>query len=174
MPGLSGQVYDDDLPYTTLSYANGQGYHYHNLAFADQVVRRDLTPEAEDAKSFEYFPTSSAELDSETHGGDDVAIFANGPMAHLFHRTHEQAYIAHVMAFSACIGPYASDPRRCRDTGEVHFNPHIYNMNAVDPISGSGTTSGTETTTMTDQTVIVVAIVAFILNSPARVWAGGF
>ena len=43
---------------------------------------------------------------SETHGGDDVGIYAQGPMAHLIHSSHEQSYIAHVMAFAACF----SDP----------------------------------------------------------------
>ncbi|XP_066940907.1 alkaline phosphatase-like [Macrobrachium rosenbergii] len=28
-----------------------------------------------------------------------------GPMSHLFHRTHEQHYVAHVMAYAACVGP---------------------------------------------------------------------
>ena len=44
-------------------------------------------------------------LSSETHGGDDVAIFAIGPQAHLFQGVYEQHYIAHVMAYAACIGP---------------------------------------------------------------------
>jgi hypothetical protein len=29
----------------------------------------------------------------ETHGGDDVGIWAAGPMAHLFHGTHQQTHI---------------------------------------------------------------------------------
>jgi alkaline phosphatase len=33
----------------------------------------------------------------------------SGPFAHFFHSVHEQNYIAHVMAYSACIGPYKSD-----------------------------------------------------------------
>jgi len=36
-------------------------------------------------------------LKSETHGGEEVAIYARGPMAHLFHGTHEQNYIARVI-----------------------------------------------------------------------------
>lgn len=40
----------------------------------------------------------------ETHGGEDVAVFAKGPMAHLLHGVHEQNYIPHVMAYAACIG----------------------------------------------------------------------
>lgn len=43
-------------------------------------------------------------LRHETHGGEDVAIFARGPMAHLLHGVHEQNYIPHVMAYAACIG----------------------------------------------------------------------
>lgn len=43
---------------------------------------------------------------SETHAGEDVAIFARGPQAHLVHGVQEQNYIAHVMAFAGCLEPY--------------------------------------------------------------------
>lgn len=43
-------------------------------------------------------------LQSETHGGDDVAIFARGPYAHLFAGVLEQNTIPHFMAYAACIG----------------------------------------------------------------------
>lgn len=49
-------------------------------------------------------------LDSETHGGEDVAIYAKGPMSHLFHGVKEQNYIAHVMAYAACLEPYKNCP----------------------------------------------------------------
>jgi len=42
--------------------------------------------------------------DSETHGGEDVAIYANGPMSHLFQGVQEQSYIAHAMAYASCVG----------------------------------------------------------------------
>lgn len=45
-------------------------------------------------------------LSSETHGGEDVALLARGPQAHLVHGVQEQSYVAHVMAFAACIEPY--------------------------------------------------------------------
>ena len=41
----------------------------------------------------------------ETHGSQDVGIFAQGPMAHLFHGVQEQNYIAHVMMYASCVGP---------------------------------------------------------------------
>jgi alkaline phosphatase len=43
-------------------------------------------------------------LSYETHGGDDVAIFARGPYSHLFNGVLEQNTIPHFMAFAACIG----------------------------------------------------------------------
>lgn len=40
----------------------------------------------------------------ETHGGDDVGIFAMGPHSHLFSGVYEQNMIPHLCAFAACIG----------------------------------------------------------------------
>ena len=54
---------------------------------------------------------SAAPRDSETHGGDDVSIFARGPFAHLFHTTHEQTHVAHVMMYASCLGHYAEEER---------------------------------------------------------------
>ena len=51
-----------------------------------------------------YQVQSAVPLRHETHGGEDVAVFAKGPMAHLLHGVHEQNYIPHVMAYAACIG----------------------------------------------------------------------
>lgn len=53
-----------------------------------------------------YHQQAAVPLTSETHGGEDVAIMAKGPMAHLFHGVQEQTYVAHVMAFAACLEPY--------------------------------------------------------------------
>ena len=52
---------------------------------------------------------SAAPNGGETHGGDDVGIFAQGPFAHLFHTTHEQTHIAHVMMYATCLGPYKEE-----------------------------------------------------------------
>ena len=45
----------------------------------------------------------------ETHGGEDVPIYARGPFAHLIHAVHEQSYIGHVMMYAMCTGPYRDD-----------------------------------------------------------------
>ena len=78
------------LPYTTLGYANGNA----NAGRAEK--RPDLT-EVNTADP-EYRQEATVPLPSETHGGEDVAIFAGGPMAHLFHGVLEQHVIYHVMA----------------------------------------------------------------------------
>ena len=48
-------------------------------------------------------------LGGETHAGEDVAVFARGPWAHLMHGVQEQTFVAHVMAFAACVEPYTTD-----------------------------------------------------------------
>ena len=60
-----------------------------NVNAADKDFRQPAT-----------FPNSD-----ESHGGDDVAIYAIGPQAHLFQGIYEQNYIAHVIGYAACIGP---------------------------------------------------------------------
>ena len=69
----------------------------------------------------ETIKSATAPRSSETHGGSDVGIFSAGPMSHLFHTTHEQTHIAHVMAYSACIGPY-TDEDRCKSSGAAAAN----------------------------------------------------
>ena len=49
---------------------------------------------------------------SETHAGEDVAIHASGPMAHLFHKVHEQSYVAHAIMYAACLGPNQNHCRK--------------------------------------------------------------
>lgn len=58
----------------------------------------------------EYMQQAAVPLDAETHGGEDVVIYAKGPMAHLFHGVKEQNYVAHVMAYAACLEPYKNCP----------------------------------------------------------------
>ncbi|XP_071534051.1 alkaline phosphatase-like [Panulirus ornatus] len=93
---------DDGLPYTTLMYANGPGYNYSVMPGTHQVMRPNITED--EVISWDYTQLAAVPKDSETHGGDDVAIYALGPMAHLFHSLHEQNYIAHAMAYASCIG----------------------------------------------------------------------
>ncbi|KGJ03696.1 alkaline phosphatase [Paracoccus halophilus] len=86
--GIAGTA-DDEKPYTTLGYANGPGAKAEG-------GRDDLTNT--DTTALDYLQQALVPLEeSETHAGDDVAIFAQGPWAHLFHGTVEQNLIYHVM-----------------------------------------------------------------------------
>ena len=51
-----------------------------------------------------YHQVSAVPMFYETHSGEDVSIYARGPMAHLFSGVKEQNYIAFVMAHAACVG----------------------------------------------------------------------
>ncbi|KAG6452853.1 alkaline phosphatase, tissue-nonspecific isozyme [Manduca sexta] len=88
----------DNLPYTTLSYANGPGYKPH-----EQFRRHNLM--LDDINHLNYTYPSLVPIVRETHGGEDVAVFAKGPWSHLFTGNYEQNYLPHAMAFAACIGP---------------------------------------------------------------------
>jgi hypothetical protein len=52
----------------------------------------------------DYLFPSTAPLNSETHGGDDVIVFARGPWSHLYAGTFEQNFIPHAMAYASCVG----------------------------------------------------------------------
>lgn len=51
----------------------------------------------------DYAYPSLVPLDSETHGGEDVAVFAVGPWQHLFTASYEQNLVPHLMAYAMCI-----------------------------------------------------------------------
>ena len=93
--GLSTSIGDDNLPYTTLSYANGPS------GFNNAFSRVKLHEEDVMKKDFEY--PSIVPLNSETHGADDVAVHATGPKSHLFTGTYEQNVIPHIMAYISGI-----------------------------------------------------------------------
>ncbi|XP_063775369.1 alkaline phosphatase-like [Pseudophryne corroboree] len=91
----------DGLPYTSLLYGNGPGFKIVNGA-RENITNIDI--------GGNYRQQTAVDLSSETHGGEDVPIMAKGPQAHLFHGIHEQNYIAHVMAYAACLEPYTDCP----------------------------------------------------------------
>ena len=115
---------DDGTDFMILNYGNGEGFD-HLSAEKDEngsctVVRKDPNNDA-DYKKFGFVYPSPVPLDSESHGGDDVGIYAIGPYSHLFKSVHEQSYIAYVMSYSACIGPYKDDIH-CSSTSALMSN----------------------------------------------------
>ncbi len=105
------------LPFTTLGYANGRGY-----AGASDDQPEGPKKCCAEPKTFspylkgrydlsnisttdpDYLQETDKPLASETHGGEDVAIFATGVNAHLFRGSMEQNWIFYVMADALRVG----------------------------------------------------------------------
>ena len=81
----------DGKPYTTLGYANGLG-----AVAGERADLSDVDTQAKDYKQQALVP-----LGSETHGGEDVPVYARGPDAELLTGVFEENYIFHVMDAAA-------------------------------------------------------------------------
>ncbi|OWF39849.1 alkaline phosphatase, tissue-nonspecific isozyme-like isoform X2 [Mizuhopecten yessoensis] len=105
----------DRKGFTTITYGNGPGFEGGN--------RTD--PRYIDTTTDDYVFPSAVPLGQDTHGADDVAVYARGPMSHLIHGVHEQNYVAHVMAYASCIGINKAHCAHYRviNTGPIH-TPH--------------------------------------------------
>ncbi len=101
-PKLAG----DGLPYTTLSYMNGRGMHDLGMeGNADAVKKREINVGRKDISALNtqlpgYHQEALIPRHSETHGGEDVGIYATGPGAQWLTGVNEQQMIFHVMAHS--------------------------------------------------------------------------
>ncbi len=89
---------DDGLPYTTLGYANG-GTGCRPGADGTGCLRADLSEVDTGHKDFKQ--QSLVAMPSETHAGEDVAIFASGPGAELVRGVMDQNEIFHVMGYAS-------------------------------------------------------------------------
>ncbi|XP_026313847.1 membrane-bound alkaline phosphatase-like [Hyposmocoma kahamanoa] len=97
--GAAEEYGHDDIPFQTISYTNGPGYRK-----PVNNTRVDVTTE-ENYKDLRWMTHAEVYRDIETHGGDDVAVFATGPYHHMFTGLYEQSQIPMIMAYAACIGP---------------------------------------------------------------------
>jgi len=98
---------DDDMPYTTLGYSNGRGFANlgeetnADAGYAEAITagtRVDLTDVNTESAGFHQ--EALVPLSSETHSGEDVAIYAQGPGAHLINGTNEQNILFHVIDYA--------------------------------------------------------------------------
>jgi alkaline phosphatase len=106
-PGLAVDALG--LPYTTLSYANGPGYSGatdqqeqgpkrfpHSVSGAQAAPGR-LNLREVNTEDPDYLQESAMPAGSETHGGDDVGVWASGPGAAAVHGSIEQNVIFHLL-----------------------------------------------------------------------------
>lgn len=85
----------DQRPYTSLGYANGQGAKVAPPVEGRAAGRPFI--EDDEARDPDYKQQALVPMFSETHGGQDVAIYASGPGAHFLTGVNEQNYIYYVM-----------------------------------------------------------------------------
>ena len=102
------------LPYGTLSYANGPGYPgasdrepegakkypHEGTSFSRAENGRPHLADV-DTEASDYEQESMMPLPSETHAGDDVAVFARGPGSDAVRGSMEQNALFHVIAQSS-------------------------------------------------------------------------
>ncbi|MGN7724601.1 alkaline phosphatase [Luteimonas sp. 22616] len=109
--GAPGKLAKDGtgLPYTTLGYANGPGYtgasdsqpagskHFPHMGkgYKPANGRPDLTQV--DTTNPDYLQEAAVPLSSESHGGEDVGIWARGPGSAAVRGTVEQNVIYHLI-----------------------------------------------------------------------------
>lgn len=110
----------DNKPYTTLSYANGLGFHdLGEETDADAVydleanTGRDKHSLANvDTTASGFHQEALVPLKSETHAAEDVPVYARGPGAHLVSSTSEQNEIFHIMDYAANLVNLAESNQR--------------------------------------------------------------
>ncbi|GAB5373728.1 MAG: alkaline phosphatase [Acuticoccus sp.] len=90
---------DDGKPYTVIGYLNGPGSVLKEAEGGYVGERPDVTQE--EAVDPDYVQQALIPKSSESHSGEDVAVYAKGPFSHLFDGTVEQNYIFHVMNHAA-------------------------------------------------------------------------
>jgi alkaline phosphatase len=93
---------DDGKPYTTLGYQNGPGYAFAREMVQTSKKHKPNAGRAQDLRDVDttdrrFHQQSLVPLASETHGGEDVAVYADGPGAYLVHGVMEQNVIYHIM-----------------------------------------------------------------------------
>ncbi|KAJ8971056.1 hypothetical protein NQ317_012313 [Molorchus minor] len=127
--GPDSKVSDvDGQPYTTILYGNGPGFA------TPRIIPMNTTLAAEDRNQVH---ASAVPRQWATHGGEDVPVYALGPLATtLFTGTFDQSYIPHAIAYSACLGEHRL---RCQGL-DNYTTPQVTNcvLQEVSSVSGAG------------------------------------
>ncbi|XP_069359660.1 membrane-bound alkaline phosphatase-like isoform X2 [Maniola hyperantus] len=111
----------DGKPYTTISYANGKATSIGEGGRIDVTLSSQFSN-----RTLDYSYPSLVPLDSETHGGEDVAVFAFGPWQHLFTSSYEQSVLPHLMAYAMCLDDNQHENCRKRRNNGVNVKPNKY------------------------------------------------
>lgn len=94
----------DGMPYTTVGYTNGRGYEDLGGETNSDAIY-GIAPESGRIEDLTFVDTEApgfhqetvVPLSSETHAGEDIAIYGTGPGSHAVSGTNEQSVVYHVM-----------------------------------------------------------------------------
>ena len=93
----------DGMPYTTLGYTNGNGFHDlgtatdADLSYTETIVEGRVDLSNIDTTSSGFHQEALVPLSSETHSGEDISLHAQGPGAQLVQGVIEQSVVFHLI-----------------------------------------------------------------------------
>lgn len=93
----------DNMPYTTLGYTNGNGFHDlatatdADLSYGEEISSGRMDLSNIDTSASGYHQEALIPLSSETHSGEDISLHASGPGSQLVQGAIEQSVVFHVI-----------------------------------------------------------------------------
>lgn len=106
--GIAGEAQGDGKAFTTLAYANGPS----SVFLLEDLSEGRPEPTSDEATAKDYRQQALIPMRSGTHGGQDVAVYASGPRAHLIGGVVEQNYIFHVIEHALDLRQRVQDNTR--------------------------------------------------------------
>jgi alkaline phosphatase len=96
----------DGLPFTTLGYTNGIGFcdlgaeTDSDAGYGCTITSGRVDISSVDTEAPGFHQEALIPLTSETHSGEDIALYANGPGASLVRGTNEQNVVFHITDYA--------------------------------------------------------------------------
>ena len=84
----------DHKPYTIMAYANGPGFNTNHVVQNGDEFEIERGPMPSASLEYGYVQASAVPISSESHGGDDVGIWAIGYLRYLHNKGSIKAQIS--------------------------------------------------------------------------------
>ncbi|TMW47959.1 hypothetical protein DOY81_006960 [Sarcophaga bullata] len=115
----------DSIVYETIMYTNGPGFYDHlangtlNTNSSTHIWQplTNLTEEQCAAHTSRHMAT--VPLKDESHGGEDVSVFALGPGSSLVRSVFKQNYLTFIISYAGCMGPAKNFDETCSKSATV-------------------------------------------------------
>ncbi|KAJ8933031.1 hypothetical protein NQ314_014271 [Rhamnusium bicolor] len=132
--GFTEKAGEPERPFLTLAYANGPGFNYHYTPTNTSNATfpwRDSSIDENRLNDPYYQHIGAFNTKDETHGGEDVAVFAKGPNSNLIRGVIEQNYIALLISYSGCFGPQADLNPACHKVAPSGTSTSLVNISGI-------------------------------------------